>query len=71
VLVLPDASVTVRITVLTPMFAQANVVLETLKVTGPQLSLLPLFTLAAVMLADAPTNVTVTDLQIAVGDVTS
>jgi hypothetical protein len=53
------------------MFAQVNVVLETLKVTGLQLSVLLLSTLAAVMLAVPPTNVIVTGLQLAIGAVLS
>src|SRR6218665_1727399 len=50
VLMLPLLSVTVKVTVLAPTFAQVNELGDTLKVAMPQASVLPLLTWAAVML---------------------
>ena len=51
-LLLPFTSVTVRVTVLLPTSAQANVVSELLRVLMPQASLLPLSMSFAVIVAD-------------------
>ena len=53
------------------MSEQLKLVFETLSVTGLQISLLPLLTSAAVMVAVPPNNVIVMGLQIAVGAVIS
>ena len=68
----PHASVTVSLTVLSPISEQLNELLEIASVTGlPQLSALPLLISAGVMDAVPFTRVTVIFLQAAVGGVLS
>ena len=67
----PLLSVTVRVTVLFPIFEQLKVLGETLIEAIPQMSLDPLFTCDAVMEAVPPERVTVTFLQTALGAVLS
>ena len=71
-LLLPFPSVTVKVTVFAPTSEQSKVLGETLSVTSEQVSLLPLSTSAAVMLAlfDA-SSATVTFFVNAVGGVVS
>src|SRR5687767_6610911 len=60
-------SVTVNVTVFDPISVQSKVEADTLKETVPQLSVLPLFTSSAVMVAEPFTNVTLTFSQTAWG----
>ena len=59
---LPAKSVTVSVTLLAPILVQLKLVFDNTMVAIPQLSVLALFTLATVIVAEPPTNVTVTGL---------
>ena len=66
-----QASVTVNVTVFGPKSAVVKLFGETLNVTAPQLSELPLSTSAPTIDATPPTKLTVMFLQTAVGGVLS